>query len=396
MAEGRRKNEGMMYSGWQISPDARRDIFISYRHVGGGDFARSMNEYLEQALYNVFYDVEDMGEGRFNIRLLSTIRNCTDYLLVLPPNGLDRCNDPNDWVMQEIECALKHKKNIIPIMLNGFVWPDPTTLPVSLQKIHLYQAVKHSHENFEFTMQQIIGMLHSKPFFTRAAIIPPPPEVKPRRVVFERLIIALVTLAIGIGGTLIAQSVMDPVPTTPLAITAAPAYVTKLIIGSAIDQAVRRILGIPSGSILKEDAEGIAEMDLSGLALTDIGELAEFTGLKTLDLHNNRISDLTPLSGMVGLESLLIYKNEITSLQPLAGLTKLTILSAEDNQIVEVSPLAGLTELQKLYLQNNRITDVSPLRNLVHLERLALDGNPVTDYTPLVNLPTTVFQIPQQ
>jgi hypothetical protein len=408
MADGKKKNKGIIYSGLQISPDARRDIFISYRHVGGGDFASSMNTYLVDKHYNVFYDIDDMKKGRLSERLLYVIRNCIDYLLVLPPNGLDRCKETDDWLRTEIECAINNKKNIIPIMLNGFDWPKRDTLPESLQNLQDYMAVKHSHENFEHTMQQLIDndMLHSKPFFINVDII----DKSPRHLLLERFIIALITFAIGIGGTLITQRLLPheqvshgntPLTVTEMIQTPPPTateqvIVTSLIDGSAIDKAVRGILDIPSGGIPLEEAVSITEMNLSGLSLTGIDELAEFTSLKTLDLHNNRISDLTPLSVMAGLESLYIYNNQITSLQPLSAMKNLKTLSAEDNQIVDVSPLAELTSLQKLFLQGNLIVDVSPLKNLVKLTWLALDGNPITDYTPLVNFPTTVFKIPQE
>jgi hypothetical protein len=403
--------EGMIIVGGMISPDARRDVFISYRRDGSADFARILDEHLEKALYNVFFDVEDLSSGKFDRKLLYFIENCLDFLLVLPKNGLDRCKDPNDWLRIEIECAIENKKNVIPIMLKGFQWPDPAELPESLRELQNYNALQPSQEYFEASIFKLTRMMLSKPLFVNAEIKPPHPAGKPRRVLLERALIALVAIAMGVGGTLVTQRLLHREPSddgnsTPTAVAAAqtpqatateaPAYAQGFINGSAIDRAVREILGVPSGDLLLEDVEGITEINLSGLALTDIGELAELTGLKTLDLHNNKISDLSPLAELYELESLLIYNNRVASIQPLSGLTNLTDLSAENNQIADVSPLAGLTALKKLYLQDNQIADVSPIRNLVDLTRLVLDGNPVADYTPLRSFDTTVFQIPQE
>ncbi len=403
--------EGMIIVGGKISPHARRDIFISYRRDGGSDFARILEGYLERALYNVFFDVEDLRSGQFDKQLYYFIENCLDFLLVLPQHALDRCKDPNDWLRIEIECAIENNKNIIPIMLKGFQWPDPAELPESLRKLQNYNALQPSQEYFEASMFKLTKMIQSKPLFINAEVIPSTPAAKPGRRWLERCAIALIAFAMGIGGTLLAQRLLpggqtpdsgigagaaETAQTPQIAETEAPAYVQGLIDGSVIDRAVREALGVPGGEILQKDAEGIAEIDLSGRTLSDIGELAALTGLKKLDLHNNRISDLSPLKELYGLESILIYNNRVVSLEPLSGMANLIELSAENNQIEDVSPLAELTALQKLYLQNNQITDVSPIRNLVNLTRLALDGNPVADYTPLRIFDTTVFQIPQE
>ncbi|MBR3765583.1 MAG: toll/interleukin-1 receptor domain-containing protein, partial [Muribaculaceae bacterium] len=88
------------------------DIFISYRRDGGLELADSIYQRLINAGYSVFIDLEQLNSGRFNEKLLTVIENCTDFILVLPPNALDRCSDADDWVRLEIEHAKKHNKNI--------------------------------------------------------------------------------------------------------------------------------------------------------------------------------------------------------------------------------------------------------------------------------------------
>ena len=73
------------------NPEARRDVFISYRRSGGGDFAEILYNRLKWATYNVFFDVEHLKSGKFNEKLTFFIENCQDFLLVLPRNALKRC-----------------------------------------------------------------------------------------------------------------------------------------------------------------------------------------------------------------------------------------------------------------------------------------------------------------
>ena len=70
-------------------------IFVSYRREGGESLAALLYERLTRMGYRVFYDVESLRSGDFNEKLLGVIEKCEDVLVVLPPNGLDRCiGDP--------------------------------------------------------------------------------------------------------------------------------------------------------------------------------------------------------------------------------------------------------------------------------------------------------------
>ena len=136
-------------------------IFISYRREGGEALARLIHDRLRQKNYRVFLDVESLRSGMFNIALYKKIEECEDFLIVLPENALDRCIDPDDWVRLEIEHALKLNKNIIPIMMRNFKFPE--TLPDSLKDLPKYNGVGASMELFDAVMGKLTGMLISKP-----------------------------------------------------------------------------------------------------------------------------------------------------------------------------------------------------------------------------------------
>jgi hypothetical protein len=57
----------------------------------------------------------------------------------LPENGLDRCHDPEDWVRLEVLYAMKNSKNIIPVMLRGFKFPD--SMPDGMEELKNYNAI---------------------------------------------------------------------------------------------------------------------------------------------------------------------------------------------------------------------------------------------------------------
>ena len=124
------------------------EIFISYRRDGGDFLGKMLYDRFIQAGYAPFFDVESLRAGEFNKQLYDVIENCTDFILILPPKGLNRClTDSDDWVMQEINCAIKNEKNIIPIMMRGFEWPE--NLPSSIEKLPMYEAITADTEYFD-------------------------------------------------------------------------------------------------------------------------------------------------------------------------------------------------------------------------------------------------------
>lgn len=139
------------------------DIFISYRR----DAFESANLFatrLKALGYRVFFDIETMNAGKFNEQLLDVISKCKDFILVLSPNALDRCADEQDWVRREVMCAMEHKKNIIPIMLSGFVWP--AEMPKGMEELCNYQALAPAPNTYyDLQVQRLRGYLKSKAHF---------------------------------------------------------------------------------------------------------------------------------------------------------------------------------------------------------------------------------------
>ena len=138
-------------------------IFISYRRDGGEDLARLLEYKLTERGFKVFFDVESLRSGAFNTALFEKIAECTDVLVVLPPHGLDRCTDPNDWVRLEIARAIELKKNVIPIMMRNFTFPE--NLSEDIAPLRYLNGVGANNELFDAVIEKIVSkLLKSKPF----------------------------------------------------------------------------------------------------------------------------------------------------------------------------------------------------------------------------------------
>ena len=129
------------------------DVFVSYRR-SSFESANLIAEKLRSMGSSVFFDVESLRSGNFNEQLFNVIDNCSDFVLVLPPNALDRCVNEDDWVRLEVCRAMAHNKNIIPVMLNGFTWPS--SMPQGMEELCNYQALTASSiEYFDLALQRL-------------------------------------------------------------------------------------------------------------------------------------------------------------------------------------------------------------------------------------------------
>lgn len=136
-------------------------VFISYRRDGGDITAKLVSEALKNRGYKTFYDYDTLKGGVFDEQIKQEVINCSDVVLVLPKNALDRCVNNDDWVRQEIALALKHGKNIVPLMLNGFDFPEG--LPEDIDKVRFYNGVRFHMDFFDAVVDKITEKLTATP-----------------------------------------------------------------------------------------------------------------------------------------------------------------------------------------------------------------------------------------
>lgn len=145
---------------------AEFDIFISYRRVGGFETAKHLYDLLRHDGYTVSFDIDTLREGKFNVALLSRIKMCQDFVLIVDPHTFDRTLDPSfdpeqDWLRQELSYALSLQKNVIPILLAGASFPDK--LPDDICDVRYMNGPGYSKDYFDAFYNKLKWLLHSKP-----------------------------------------------------------------------------------------------------------------------------------------------------------------------------------------------------------------------------------------
>jgi hypothetical protein len=109
----------------------------------------------------VFLDVDDLQPGCFDQALLDSIKNALSFIIILSPGSLMPCAAQGDWMRAELACALANEKNVIPIMMPGFTFPEENDLPEDIRTIRMHQGVSYSHEFFGAVIDKIVSYLRT-------------------------------------------------------------------------------------------------------------------------------------------------------------------------------------------------------------------------------------------
>ncbi len=258
------------------------DIFISYRRNGGEFTAKTLRDKLEDLGYRVFFDVESLRSGNFNTELYSVIENCKDFIIVMSPGSLDRCTNQDDWVRLELEKALRCNKNVVPVLLRGFSFPDE--LPDSIDEVRFKNGIEANPQFFDAFISKLQEFLITKPPLFRRAVNNP---------VFKRVFPSVVALAIVaaifVGGFLFWKNTRTFFPKTD---------VEKSVTNEVIYYVESHLTGLDMMSTGVEGVIDAAERYInSGMSNRSEFELALDVGFKALE--NCDVGSMAPSDGFI-------------------------------------------------------------------------------------------------
>ena len=134
-----------------------KTVFVSYRRTNA-PWALAVSQNLTFHGYDVFFDFNGIASGDFESVILGNIRARAHFIVLLTPSALERTGEPGDWLRREIETALEIKRNIVPLMLEGFDFNTPTIasqLTGKLATLRSYNALRVPVEFFEEAMDRL-------------------------------------------------------------------------------------------------------------------------------------------------------------------------------------------------------------------------------------------------
>ena len=134
-----------------------KTVFISYRQVDRWA-ALAIFKDLTQHGYDVFIDYDSIASGDFEHVIVDNIKARAHFVVLLTPRALERCDDPSDWLRREIEIALDSKRNIVPLLLDGFTFEAPIAvqrLQGALAPLRRYQGLTVPDDFFDAAMERL-------------------------------------------------------------------------------------------------------------------------------------------------------------------------------------------------------------------------------------------------
>lgn len=144
------------------------DVFLSYRREGGFEIANLIHDRLSRQGYRVFMDCEDLRSGKFDEQLYGVIDEVKDVVVILSTGSLERCAEEGDWLRLEIARAIAKGKNVVPVRLREFEFPQ--NLPPDIRELKVFQGVEASQELFRAFVERLKELLHARKRWTLARL----------------------------------------------------------------------------------------------------------------------------------------------------------------------------------------------------------------------------------
>jgi S1-C subfamily serine protease len=134
-----------------------KTVFLSYRRTDGA-WALSIYGWLTHRGYDVFIDYDNIASGAFASVIVENILARAHFLVILSPTALDRCEAPGDWLRREIETAMRHGRNVVPLLVDGFSFRAPNVarkLTGLLSHLAEYNGLEVSLSTFPDKMHRL-------------------------------------------------------------------------------------------------------------------------------------------------------------------------------------------------------------------------------------------------
>jgi hypothetical protein len=167
-------------------------IFINYRRedmpFAGTLLQRELGRRFGTA--NIFFDTGTLQPGMpFHEEIKAHLNRMPGaFIMLIGPNWLaimdaHRRLSDHDYVVEEIELALRNGWTIIPVLLNNATLPELVRLPRSIRALRDYQAARLRQDSLDGDIDNLIARLEeisAQPARTASdpgpVIMPPPPS----------------------------------------------------------------------------------------------------------------------------------------------------------------------------------------------------------------------------
>jgi len=146
------------------------EIFISYRRKDTGGYAGRLYDHLAQRFGKdgVLFDVSAGGTAELLREWVTrVVPNAAATVVLLGEewlvdrSGRRRLHESDDIVRLEIELALQNEIPIIPVLIDGAVFPNPVELPDSIKALAQFKGYELNNTHWETRLEPLMEAISS-------------------------------------------------------------------------------------------------------------------------------------------------------------------------------------------------------------------------------------------
>ena len=167
--------------------EAQNTVFISYRRKPASFIARAIFMDLREHGYDVFMDVENINAGEFGTIIDNQIKARAHFVIILTTGTVARFDEEKDWLRHEIEYAMAQKRNIVPLLIDGFTFNKTTKryLTGDLAALPRMNGLPVPHEYFDEAMEKLRTRFLKAPEYVKTEPTPPAEQAEVERKIEE-------------------------------------------------------------------------------------------------------------------------------------------------------------------------------------------------------------------
>lgn len=402
-------------------------IFISYAHADDETVLPIIADMHSRG-YNIWYD-EGIEVGSEWQECIASHLADAHLVVAFISNAYMR----SDNCRREMHYAQSKRIKTI----NIFIEDTQLTPGMELQIGNIFALMKYTYPSDEYFYDKLYGapLLNSENFAERSERpapkkpTQPKPPKKPKKKAGTGRKIARWSIAVTVFGVLLAALIvgyftgyLERLTTKTADIEALPDETVCSFKNDVFEQAAREYTGISSGDITVGSlkgmtelyvigneyslrapqsgvGEGVTQSDKSAVytdwegnertvgigAVSDLSDLAYFTGLKTLWLQYQAMGDLSSIPA-VGITALSLDGSRISTLSGVGNLPLLRQLSANCSSLTSLGDLNKCHELTHASLIGASCTDFSAFKPLLKIQSVSFSNCSLGDMAQVFDM----------
>lgn len=143
--------------------EGKTEVYISYDKVRSAELASMIR--MKLAFRDVSVHSGHDKHGSYEEAAIKRIKSAKNFILVLSPDFMTEIQDKkNGYFKREIVTALRSGCNVIPVLEDGFRFPEPEVIPEDIRTLCYFNGVKWVHDYQDACIDKLERFIRGEAF----------------------------------------------------------------------------------------------------------------------------------------------------------------------------------------------------------------------------------------